>query len=165
MVKIEDVLLPDEKIVKTQEKIQLGSGAGMPVGDLYLTNKRLIFIHSKSWSLLSPSPAAGILLGKNVAIPLQDVKSVKKNFLGYLKVRSDKEYQFMVSAWKSQGWVDAVQQACSQNLQMPPPPPPDPLQGPTFATAETSTSRFCPHCGKQLKPDDNFCRNCGASTK
>jgi len=81
--------------------------AGTPVGDLYLTDKRLIFVHSKSWSVLSPTAPylspAGVLLGKDIMIPLQDVKSVSKTVLGYVKVKADKEYQFAVSVLRSQG--------------------------------------------------------------
>jgi len=53
-VKIEEILMPDERVVKVQEKINLGNKAGMPIGDLYLTDRRLIFLHSKAWSMLSP---------------------------------------------------------------------------------------------------------------
>jgi len=46
-------------------------------------------------------------MGKNFSIPLQDIRSVTKSF-GSVKVRADKEYQFMVSVWKAGGWVEAI---------------------------------------------------------
>jgi hypothetical protein len=94
-VKIEDLLMPSEKVGKVQEKISICNMAGTLVGDLYLTDKRLIFMHSKSWSVLSPTAPylspGGVVLGKNIMIPLQDVKSVSKTVIGYLKVQADKE--------------------------------------------------------------------------
>jgi hypothetical protein len=145
----------------------------MPYGDLFLTNRRLIFIHSKGWSLLSQAPIAGMLLGKNVVMSLQDIKSVEKNMLGYLKVRADKEYQFLVAFTKAQGWVDAVQEARQQASTQSAPTPNSPHQNvlrqepnyPRPPTVEAPASLFCCHCGKPLKPGDNFCRHCGNPTK
>jgi hypothetical protein len=118
MGKIDEILMPDEKIIKSQRRIQVGSGMfGMPSGDLFLTNIRLMFIHSKGWSLLSPAVGSS-LLGKNLQISLQDIQSVKKGF-GSVKVKADKDYSFMVSAWKAGGWVDAIQLAIN-NLTPPP---------------------------------------------
>jgi hypothetical protein len=175
MVKIEDLLMPGEKIVKVQEKVQIGNMAGTPVGDLYLTDKRLIFVHSKSWSVLSPTAPylspAGVLLGKDIMIPLQDVKSVSKTVLGYVKVKADKEYQFAVSVLRSQGWVDAIMQACAlcrQPAPPLPPPPPSPRQEPMppqMPRPQSSIGPFCSHCGSLLRPDDKFCSNCGAPAK
>jgi hypothetical protein len=118
MGKIDQILMPDEKIIKSQRRIQVGSGMfGMPSGDLFLTNNRLLFIHSKGWSLLSPAVGSS-LLGKNLQIPLEDIQSVKKGF-GSVKIKADKEYSFVVSAWKAGGWVDAIQQAIN-NFKPPP---------------------------------------------
>ena len=173
MGKIDEFLMLNERIIKSQGKVQVSTGIGMPYGDLFLTNRRLIFIHSKGWSLLSQAPIAGMLLGKNVVMSLQDIKSVEKNMLGYLKVRADKEYQFLVAFTKAQGWVDAVlearQQASTQSAPTPYSPHQNVLQQepnyPPPPTVEASASLFCSHCGKPLKPDDNFCRHCGNPAK
>jgi len=52
MPKIEELLKHDERVIKEQARITAGNMGGMPSGNLYLTNQRLIFIHSKGWSLL-----------------------------------------------------------------------------------------------------------------
>jgi hypothetical protein len=165
MGKIEDLLMPEERIIKKQAGTQISNMAGQPAGDLYLTNKRLIFLHSKGWSLLSLTPATGVLLGKDIVIPLQDIKSVEKNMLGYLKVRADKEYQFAVSFSFAQGWVDATLQALTLYRQSPPPPPPPTQQQPIFSQTprpQVSAKAFCSQCGSLLKPEDKFCSKCGA---
>ena len=167
MGKIEDLLMPDEKVIKKQVGTQISNMAGQPAGDLYLTNKRLIFLHSKGWSLLSLTPATGVLLGKDIVIPLEDIKSVEKSMLGYLKVRAEKEYQFAVSFSFAQGWVDATLQALALYRQSPPPPPPPPptQEQPIFSQTprpQSSAKAFCPQCGSLLKPEDKFCSKCGA---
>lgn len=173
MVRIEEILTPGERIIKVQEKITLGNKAGTPMGDLYLTDRRLIFLHSKAWSMLSPvgpyiSPA-GALLGKTVAIQLQDIRSVSKNVLGYLKVQTDTEYQFNVSFVRTKEWVETIQQAIQSSRQAPmPPPPPPPTQSPTFPQPPrppASANAFCTRCGNLLGPQDKFCRRCGASAR
>ena len=161
MVKIEELLMPDEKVVKQQGKIQAGNMPGMPVGDLYLTNKRLVFLHSKGWSLLTPTPG-GAVMGKDIMISLQDVKSVKKGFAGTLKVQADKEYQFSVTVWNAQGWVNAVLQACAL---IPPP-----VGEQTSTSAQTPNpsqgkKSFCANCGTQLRSGDKFCSSCGAKVQ
>lgn len=95
MGKTEGMLDPDERIVKSQTQVQLSSGVGMPYGTLYLTNKRLIFEVSRGWSLLSVVPA-GALAGKDVTIPLEEIKSVKKGWPSVLKVQAQKNHDFMV---------------------------------------------------------------------
>lgn len=164
MTKIEELLTPGEKVIKTQRRIQMGAGAvGMPAGDLYLTNSRLIFLHSKGWSLVTPVPGAA-LLGKNIITPLRDIKSVKKG-LGSVKVQADKKYEFMVSAWKAGGWVDAIQQAISALKQPPTPVPPPKAQQPTTARAppppQPKARRFCRNCGSPVNLEDKFCESCG----
>lgn len=168
MGKIEDLLLPNETIVKKQEGIKLENIDGMPNGNLYLTDRRLIFAYSRAMSMFSYPNQLGVFLGKDVVIQLKDIKSVKKGLLGSLKVKADREYDFTVSVVRSQGWVDAVMQACSQFLRPPPPPSPNSQQGPVYPLrppAETSASPFCSHCGRPLRPDDKFCRNCGAPAR
>ena len=155
MPKIEEFLKTDERVIKEQARITAGNMAGMPSGNLYLTNRRLIFIHSKGWSILSPAPGAA-LMGKNIMIPLQDIKSVRKGF-GSVKVRADKEYQFMVSVWKAGGWVEAIQQAMKSSQQMP-------VRAETPSLRPRSGSkveRFCTGCGTPAKPGDKFCGSCG----
>ena len=105
--KVEDILHHDEKVIKKQGKIQCTSTAGMPVGDLCLTNKRLLFFVSRGWSLLTCTPS-GSLTGKNLAIPLEEIISVKKGSLGSLNVEADKVYVFIVSVFKVRGWVDSI---------------------------------------------------------
>ncbi len=78
MGKIEDLLMPEERIIKKHAGTQVSNMAGQPAGDLYLTNKRLIFLHSKGWSLLSLTPTTGVLLGKDIVIPLHDINRWKK---------------------------------------------------------------------------------------
>lgn len=173
MVKIEEILMQGERVVKVQEKITLGNKAGMPMGDLYLTDRRLIFLPSKALSILSPvapyvSPA-GAFLGKTVVIQLQDIRSVSKNVLGYLKVQTDTEYQFNVSFVRTKEWVETIQQAIQSSRQAPvPPPPPPPTQSPNFPqppTPPTSENAFCTRCGNLLGSEDKFCRRCGAPAR
>lgn len=155
MVKIEELLTLGESVIKKQGRITVGNMAGMPSGDLCLTNRRILFLHSKGWSLLSSAPGAA-LMDKNIIIPLQDIKSVKKGF-GSLKVQADKEYEFMVSAWKAGGWVDAVQQAIRA-----PPSTHQPQTYPQTPRSQPAPRRFCTNCGSPLKPEDKFCGSCGA---
>jgi hypothetical protein len=150
---IEDLLLPDERIVKKQEGIKLENMDGMPNGNLYLTDRRLIFAYSRAMSVFSYPSQLGVFLGKDVVIQLKDIKSVKKSLLGSLKVKADREYDFIVSVVRSQGWVDAVMQGCAQATgssptasPLPPPPPPMP------------PSQACPTCGQQLTYVPQYCR-------
>jgi hypothetical protein len=159
MGKIEELLTADERLIKKQDKVQLAVGEfGMPWGDLYLTNKRLIFLVSKGWSV-GFSPGAG-LGSKDLIFSIQDIKSVNKS-LGYVKVKTDKEYQFAVSVWNTGSWADAIQQAIAFNppppsQPAPVPPPPSQMQQPP-----QPARRFCPSCGSPVKPEARFCENCG----
>jgi hypothetical protein len=161
MGKIEELLTADERVTKRQGNVQLAVGEiGMPWGDLYLTNKRLILIVSKGWSVLSPG--AGID-ARNLMFSIQDIKSVNKS-LGFIKIKTDKEYQFAVSAWNAGGWVDAIQQAIT--LYPPPASQPPPISQPGQPLGQmgppTQTSRrFCPNCGNAVKPEARFCESCG----
>jgi hypothetical protein len=164
MGKIEDLLMADERVIKKQGGVQLSIGEpGMPTGDLCLTNKRLIFLVSKGWSVLTPGAGIG---SRDLILSLQDVKSVDKGALGNLKIRADREYQFAVSLWHSGGWVDAIKQAIA--LYPPPTSQQTPIQQPSHATSQaaqprpTSTARrFCPKCGNPVKPEALFCESCG----
>lgn len=162
MVKIEELLTPDEHVTKHQGSVQLAIGEiGMPAGDLYLTNKRLIFLISKGWSLLTSGAGIG---SKDLIFSIQDIKSVGKSF-GYLKVKTDKEYQFVAGLWTASGWADAIQQAITLNPPLPTPPPP-PIPQPQPPQSQMSQppqqpKRFCPHCGNAVKPEARFCDNCG----
>ena len=163
MGKIEDILHHDEKIIKKQSKIQYTSKTGMPIGDLYLTNKRLLFLVSRGWSLLSITPS-GSLTGKNLAIPLEQIHSVEKGSLGSLKVEADKLHVFSVSVFKASGWVDQILQATSlQPPQITQPPPPSTQTQPP-ASQQTARNNYCSNCGLSLKPSAKFCSNCGAKT-
>ena len=157
--KVEDILHHDEKVIKKQGKIQCTSTVGMPVGDLCLTNKRLLFLVSRGWSLLTFTPS-GSLTGKNLVIPLEEINSVKKGSLGSLNVEADKVYVFSVSVFKVSGWGDSILQATS-------------LQPPSFEESKTPSetssvssqvggNNFCSNCGSSLKSGAKFCGNCGA---
>ena len=158
MGKIEELLTAGERVIKNQGNVQLAVGEmGMPWGDLYLTNKRLIYVVSKGWSVLSPGAGLG---ARDLVFSVQDIKSVNKS-LGYVKVKTDKEYQFVVSVWNTGSWADAIQQAIAFN-PLPPsqtapvPPPPSQMQQPP-----QPARRFCPSCGSPVKPEARFCENCG----
>jgi hypothetical protein len=159
MGKIETILQHDEKVIKKQSKIQYTSKVGMPVGDLYLTNKRLLFLVSRGWSLLSITPS-GSLTGKNLAIPLDEINMVTKGTLGSLKVEADKVHVFSVSVFKASGWVDSILQATSlkpPSFEQTPNPQPT-----TSVSKPVGKNNFCSNCGLSLKPGAKFCSNCGA---
>ena len=157
MGKIEDLLLSGERVIKNQKKIVVGSMVGMPAGDLYLTNQRLIFLCSRVWSLLSPGGVAAAT-GRTVVIPLEEIKSVKKGF-GSVKVQSNKEYEFKVSVIRANEWVDSILEASA--LSSPSSSQIPPAQSPTLNEAQTVGHNFCNICGRPLKPEDRFCSNCG----
>jgi hypothetical protein len=161
MGKIEELLTADERVIKNQGNVQLLVGEiGMPWGDLYLTNKRLNYIISKGWSLLS---LGGGLGARDLIFSIQDIKSVNKS-LGYIKIKTDKEYQFAVSAGNTGSWVDAIQQA----IALYPPPStqssstPQPGQ-PSSQTRQPAQAarKFCPNCGNPVKPEARYCESCG----
>lgn len=41
---IEKLVAPDERIIKKQERVTAPKLPGMPAGDLYLTDKQLLFL-------------------------------------------------------------------------------------------------------------------------
>ena len=157
MGKIENILHHDERVIKKQGKINYSSKAGMPVGDLYLTNKRLIFMVSRGWSFFSISPS-GALTGKDVSIPLEQINKVEKGSLGDLKVQADKLHIFSVTVFKASGWLDAILQATSTQ----PPQFTQPQTPTSTPTPQVGTNNFCSNCGLSLKPAAKFCSNCGA---
>lgn len=162
MGKIEDLLAADEHVTKKQGSVQLVVGEhGMPTGDLYLTDRRLIFLVGKGRSVLTPGAGIG---AKDLILSLQDIKSVDKGALGYVKIRVDKEYQFAVSVWHSGGWVDAIKQAIalypSAAAPAPMPPAGQPM-GRARPPAQPSASRFCHNCGNPVRPEARFCESCG----
>ncbi len=150
MVNIDELLTQGETILKNQGGVVFGLGMG-PTGDLFLTNKRLLFLHKKRYALISP-PA---LTGNDFTIDLQNVRSVSKGSLGSIKIQTDKEYTFAVTIFQNTGWVDAITSAMSslqrfpqqpsppfltsQQQQTPPLPPPPP---------ERSSPIRCPSCGR-----------------
>ena len=174
--KIDKFLLPDEKIIKSQHRIQVGKGMwGMPYGDLFLTNARLLFIHSKGWSLLDPNVGSS-LMGKNLLIPLQEIQSVEKGF-GTVKIKTDKEYGFMVTVWKVGGWIDAIQQAINNLTPVPTQAEPT-LDSPSSPVAEQErvsekkeivrmkevvVKIRCPYCQGLYDELLDVCPRCGAN--
>lgn len=163
MTKIEELLAADEQIIKKQSGVTLSKGSrGIPGGDLYLTNRRLIFLFSKGWSILSPTPGAG-WTGKDIVLSLQDIKSVSKGRAS-LKVEADKAYEFTVSLWHAGSWADAVQQAIAlyPPEQVPPyAPPPQPTGPAPQTTPQPPRGKFCPNCGNSVRPEARFCESCG----
>lgn len=155
MVKIEELLTPGERVIKKKRGVMVEKG-GRGTGDLYLTNTRLLFINKKRWALLAPI-YVGALTAKDIQIPLQNITTVKKSW-GRLKVQADKEYSF--SGLRAGGWVDAVQQA--MRMPMHPPAYPRAPQPQAPAYSQPTVRRFCPNCGRPVKPEERFCGNCGA---
>jgi hypothetical protein len=158
MIKIEELLTPGESVIKKQGGVTLGRGIG-PTGDLVLTNMRLLFIPSKLWALVIPDPKTLFGGGDAIEIALQDIKVTKKSW-GALKVQAEKKYEFMVSVWSTDGWIDALQQV----IRSPPPirsQTPAPPQAPPTPSASTPMRRFCPNCGSPVKPEAKFCESCG----
>lgn len=161
MVKIEGILMSGEQVIKNQNRITFETGLG-PAGDLYLTNMRLIFLNRKSWGLISP----GALLGTDIQIPLQSIKTVSKGNLGSIDVHADKKYIFIVSMFRNSDWVDAIQQAM-RAVQQPPYQPPyqqpqqpspqqypqTPFQQPQYRPPPPppNAGRFCANCGRPLE--------------
>jgi len=168
--KIEDMLDPDERIVKTKTQVQLSSSVGMPYGTLSLTNKRLIFQVSRGWSLLSVVPA-GAIAGKDVVIPLEEIKSVKKGWPSVLKVQAQKNHDFIIPSSEANAWVDAVMQTVALSpptVSAPPKPPENQQPSPQSIRAvvpEADAPKFCGNCGSALKAGNKFCVECGAPIK
>jgi len=166
------MLDPDERIVKTKTQVQLSTSTGMPYGTLSLTNKRLIFQVNRGWSLLSPG-SAGAFFGKDLIIPLEEIKSVKKGLPSVLKVQAQKDHDFTIPQLQANAWVDAV----LQSIALSPPPvsaPPEPpeqvefqpsRQRPRSGVPETAPPKFCGNCGSALKVGNKFCVECGAPVR
>jgi hypothetical protein len=163
LTNIEEVLMPGENVIKKQSGVMLG-GPG-PAGDLHLTNRRLIFLNKKRWSLVSFNPL-GSLLGKDILLPLENIREIATTFNG-IKVQADKAYQFAVGRFgKREEWANAIQQEKHKMqypptqqpslgpMRTPPPPPPPP----------NKSSRFCPSCGKPAEFINQYnrwyCRSC-----
>ena len=147
MTDLQDVLMPGETVIKTQNGVTV-NGPG-PTGDLHLTNRRLLFLNKRRWAAISINPL-GSLLGKDLLLPLDNIRDVATTFSGF-KVKADKDYEFGVGRFgKREEWVTAIQQEQQRlrypSTQQPPwgatqtlPPPPPPPDTP---------SQFCPSCGK-----------------
>lgn len=156
--------MPGENVIKKQSGVQAG-GPG-PTGDLHLTNRRLIFLNKRRFSLVSINPL-GALMGKDIMLPLENINVIGTTFSG-IKVQADKEYQFTVGRFgKREEWVNAIQQekhraqysptqqpswGSSRTAPLPPPPPP------------ATSGNFCPSCGRptELIHQYNrwYCRSC-----
>lgn len=171
MVKTEDLLIPGESVIKKQSGVTLGRGMGT-TGDLVLTNSRLLFVPSKLWALVLPDPKT--LVGRRdvTQIPLQDITAAKKSF-GALKVQADKEYTFMVSVWKTGGWVETVEQAMRTAIQPPAQPSMEAHARPVVEgekevrekeivrEKEVIVKIRCPYCHGLYDEILNACPHCG----
>jgi len=169
--KIEDILGPDERIVKTKTQVQLSNTVGAPYGTLYLTNKRLIFQVSKGWSLLSPGMGA---FSKDLIIPLEEIKSVKKGWPSVMYVQAQKRHDFVIPQLQANAWVDEVLQTIALSPPSASAPPERPekavesrlsRQKPREAAPKASAPKFCGNCGEALKAGNKFCVECGAPVK
>ncbi len=184
MVKIDDLLEPDEKVLKRQHGINAGRGIMAPLGTLYLTNKRVIFIPNKLLTLMFSDIYTGMntLLKKGLhVIPLNEIKNVKSSF-GAVVIEADKKYTYTVTVWKTKGWVNAINQAIAEMTTKPKKATSTPKIKPktkrsttkrtrktktttkptrTTKTEETIEFHYCPNCGTKLKPTYKYCPNCG----
>jgi len=163
MVKIEELMATGEQVIKKQAGVTLMTGdIGMPTGDLFLTNTRLMLIPSSLWALVLPDPETLLRTRGFIQISLQDVKTVEKS-LGYLKVKADKEYNFAVSMWHVNDWVNTLQKARSTLIS--PTPHPQTQQSSTGQapqqTSQPGNRRFCFKCGSPVRPEAQFCESCG----
>ena len=142
MVKIEKVLDPREYILK-QKRIN------SPLGYLYLTNTRVLFL--RLWRFL----------GNDNFIPLTDIQNVTKS-MSYLKIRADKEYNFMLNPQSINDWITAIKQA-QQELIWKDEPGLTPRQ-PRTRTPPKSSSHHCPQCSRTViyvpKQSRYYCNNC-----
>jgi len=133
MVNIEELLMPGERVIKKQR-------IDVPTGNLYLTNNRLLFLR------------LGKLWGRDIQIPLQNIKKVWKSFVS-LKVQADKEYDFMVNVQHADGWINAIREAHSMLQQVP-----------TSQSQPSTHRRHCNSCGGPLvfisKYNRYYCNNC-----
>ena len=163
MVEIEELMAPGEQVLKKQAGVTLMTGdVGMPTGDLFLTNTRLMLIPSSLWALVLPDPKTLLRTRGFIQISLQDVKSVEKSF-AYLKVKANKEYNFAVSLWHVNNWVNAMQKAMSTPVL--PTSHPQTQQSVTEQiqqqTSQPGKRRFCYKCGSPVQPEAQFCESCG----
>ena len=146
MATIEEVLNPGETVLKHQH-------IDSPLGNLYLTNQRVIFLRLVR------------IVGNDHFIPLASIRSLRKN-LGFLEIQSDTTYSYLVTLFSAGGWVDAIQQASTQVTSSPPAayepgltPPKPPSQ-----TATLFEGQRCPTCRNQLvylpKYQQHYCNTC-----
>ena len=138
---ITDLLHPGESVIM-QQRIDV------PTGDLYLTNMRLIFRR------------LGKLGGKDIQIPLQNIKRVWKSFV-LLKVQANQEYEFMVNIGPAGKWVTAIQHAHQRLTQ---PSTFQPRGSPQPSVPQTMDQKPCTSCGAPLvyvhKYSRYYCNNC-----
>ncbi|RLF13555.1 MAG: hypothetical protein DRJ66_07630 [Thermoprotei archaeon] len=187
MVKIEELLEPDERIIKKQGSVTRGRGAFGPIGTLYLTNKRVIFLPSK---LMTAAFSADIistiktLANKGLqVIPLDEIENVKSSFGAVVITAGGKTYTYTVSVWKTKGWVNAINQAIAEMSAISEPEIPVSIpktkararkrtsrrsrrkKSSTTQRAQTRSStremRYCPNCGAEIEPSYKFCPSCG----
>jgi uncharacterized paraquat-inducible protein A len=168
MVKIEELMTPGEVVIKKQEGVTMMTGEmGMPTGDLFLTNTRLMHIPGSLWALVLPDPKTLLRTRGFIQILLQDIKTVDKS-IGYLKVKADKEYNFAVSLWQVNDWVDQIQKAKSATIS-----PRTQSQRhqssagpvPQMPATQSEKKRYCFNCGSPVRQEAQFCESCGTRLK
>jgi hypothetical protein len=135
MVTIETVLAPTETVIK-HEYVHQGM---IHAGDLYVTTTRVLFLY-RTW-------------GKSddyLSIPLSTIRQVRRRWASLI-ITAEQEYNFTMTLWSVQSWVDAITSA-RQTAQAAPRQPvaQDGLTapGPIRRTPPQSSSVTCPTCGR-----------------
>jgi hypothetical protein len=140
MVSIGELLIPGEVVLKKQSGVGLGIGVWSRTGDLFLTDKRILFLQT---------------FGENIIIDLQNVRLVHKGSTGSIVIQADKEHIFAVTIFQNGAWVDEINTAIyslQRFPQQPSPPfqtspqqqtPPIPLPPP-----QQANPLRCPSCGR-----------------
>jgi uncharacterized paraquat-inducible protein A len=168
MVKIDELMAPGEVVIKKQGGVTVMTGeVGMPTGDLFLTNTRLMLIPGSLWALVLPDPETLLRTRGFIQILLQDIKTVDKS-VGNLKVKADKEYNFAVSLWQVNDWVDKLQKARSATVS--PITQPQTQQSsagpaPQQPATQSEKKRYCFNCGSPVRQEAQFCESCGTRLK
>jgi hypothetical protein len=149
IIGLEAILSRINKILGLEEQILKQQRIDAPLGNLYLTNTRILFIR------------LGKFLGSDTSITLSDIQNVTKS-MSYLKIRADKEYNFMCNPWSISDWITEIKKA-QQELIWKNEPGLTPSQ-PITRTPPKSSSHYCPQCNRPViyvpKYSRYYCNNC-----